>query len=116
VVLLDREYKLSPLGEEKIDDRPAIGLHVEHRGFRDLNLYFDKENYLLLKVETRIKDPLRGGEEVAAETLYSDYRDVDGIMTARKVTIKYDGKTYIESEITEAKYAEKLDDKVFEKP
>jgi len=115
-VLMDREYKLSPLGEEKIDDRPAIGVRVEHRGFRDIRLFFDKENSLLLKMETRIKDPLRGGEEVAAETLYSDYKDVDGVMTAHKVTIKYDGKTYIESEITEVKYSESLDDSVFAKP
>ena len=115
-VLNDREYKLSPLGEEKVDDRPVIGVRVEHKGFRDISLYFDKESYLLLKMETRIKDPLRGGEEIAAETLYNDYKDVDGVMTAHKVTIKYDGKVYIESEVTEVKYSEKLDDMLFEKP
>lgn len=115
-VLSDREYKLSPLGEEKIDDRQAVGVRVEHKGFRDIHLYFDKESNLLLKVETRIKDPLRGGEEVAAETVYSDYKNVDGVMTAHRMTIKYDGKTYIEGEITDVKYAEKLDDSVFDKP
>lgn len=115
-VLTDREYKLSPLGEEKIDDRQAIGVRVEHKGYRDIILFFDKENSLLLKMETHIKDPLRGGEEVAAETLYSDYKNVDGVMTAYKITIKYDGKTYIESDVTDVKYSEKLDDSVFEKP
>jgi outer membrane lipoprotein-sorting protein len=115
-VLTEREYKLSPLGEEKVDDRPAVGVHVEHKGFRDLNLYFDKESFLLLKMETRIKDPLRGGEEVAAETVYGGYKDVDGVMTAHRITIKYDGKAYIESEVTEVKYADKLEDIVFEKP
>jgi hypothetical protein len=115
-VLSDREYKLSPLGEEKIDDRQAVGVRVEHKGFRDIHLYFDKENNLLLKVETRIKDPLRGGEEVAAETVYSDYKNVDGVMTAHRMTIKYDGKTYIEGEITDVKYSEKLDESVFDKP
>lgn len=114
--LIDREYKLSPLGEEKIDDRPVIGVRVEHKGCRDISLFFDKENNLLLKMETRIKDMLRGGEEVPAETLYSEYKDVDGVMTAHKVTIKYDGKTYIESEVIDVKYAEKLDDSVFDKP
>ncbi len=115
-VLTDREYKLSPLGEEKVDDRPAIGIRVEHKGFRDISLFFDKENSLLLKMETRIKDALRGGEEVAAEWMYGDYRNVDGVMTAHKITIKYDSKTYIESEITDVRYAEKLEDSVFEKP
>ncbi|HEY7329431.1 MAG TPA: hypothetical protein VH592_17465 [Gemmataceae bacterium] len=115
-VLSDREYRLSPLGEEKIDDRQAVGVRVEHKGFRDIHLYFDKENNLLLKVETRIKDPLRGGEEVAAETVYSDYKNVDGVMTANRMTIKYDGKTYIEGEITDVKYSEKLEDNMFDKP
>jgi hypothetical protein len=115
-VLTDREYKLAPLGEEKIDDRPAIGVRVEHKGFRDISLFFDKESNLLLKMETRIKDPLRGGEEVAAETLYSDYKNVDGVMTAHKIIIKYDGKTYIEGEVTDVKYSEKLDDSIFDKP
>lgn len=115
-VLTDPEYRLSPLGEEKVDDRPAVGVRVEHKGFRDISLYFDKESYLLLKMETRIKDPLRGGEEIAAETYYGDYKNVDGVMTAHKITIKYDGKVYIDSELTEVKYSEKLDDSYFEKP
>jgi hypothetical protein len=67
-------------------------------------------------METRIKDPLRGGEEVAAEWLYGDYRNIDGVMTAHRITIKYDSKTYIESDITDVRYAEKLEDGVFEKP
>lgn len=115
-VLTDPEYKLSPLGEEKIDDHTVIGVRVEHAGFRDVNLYFDKESNLLIKMEARIKDALRGGEEIAAETLYNDYKSVDGVMTAHKLTVKYDGKVYIEDEVTEMKYAEKIDDSIFEKP
>lgn len=115
-VLTDKEYKLSPLGEENIDGRPAIGIRVEHKGFRDVSLFFDKENGLLLKMQTPIKDLLRGGEEIAAETLYGDYRNVDGVMTSHKFTIKYDGKVYNEGEITEVKYSESLDDNVFDKP
>ncbi|MHB1425232.1 MAG: hypothetical protein ACYC3I_18840 [Gemmataceae bacterium] len=115
-VLSDKEYKLSPLGEEKIDDRTVVGIRVEHKGYRDVNLFFDKESNLLLKMQTHLKDPMRGGEEVAAETLYNDYTDVDGIMTAHKFTIKYDGKVYNEGEIIEIKYSETLDDSVFERP
>ena len=114
-VLADKDCKLSPLGEETIDGHPAIGMRVERQGFRDVNLYFDKENDLLLKMQSRIRDPLRG-LEFTAETIYGDYRDVDGLMTAHKFTIKYDGKVYNEAEITEVKYAENLDDSVFERP
>jgi outer membrane lipoprotein-sorting protein len=115
-VLSDKDYKLSPLGEEKIDDRTVIGVRVEHQSFRDVNLYFDKENGLLLKMQTRIKDPLRGGEEFASDTLYSDYKEVDGIMTYHKFTIMYDGKVYNEGEVIEVKHSEKLDDSMFANP
>jgi hypothetical protein len=115
-VLTEKEYKLSPLAEETIDGHPAVGMRVEHKGFRDVNLFFDKESGLLLKMQTPIKDLLRGGEEIPAETIYSDYRNVDGIMTAHHFTIKYDGKVYNEGEITEIKYSDSLDDNVFDKP
>ena len=115
-VLSGEEYTLSPLGEENIDGRPAIGMRVERKGFREVSLYFDKENNLLLKIQTRVRDPLRGGLECTSETLYSDYRDVDGLMMAYKFTIKYDGKVYNEGELTDVQFAEKLDDSLFEKP
>jgi hypothetical protein len=115
-VLTDKDYKLSPLGEESIDDRPAIGVRVEHKGFRDVCLYFDKENGLLLKTQTHIKDPLRGGEEITSDTLYADYKDVEGVMTAHKITILFDGKVYTEGEVTEVKLADKLEDSMFDRP
>lgn len=115
-VLAEKEYKLSALEEEKIDDRPAIGVRVERKGFREVSLFFDKDNGLLLKLQTRMRDPLRGGEEFTAETLYGDYKNVDGLMTPHKFTIKYDGKVYNEGAITDVTFSEQIDDNIFEKP
>jgi outer membrane lipoprotein-sorting protein len=116
VCLSDKEYKLSPLGEGKVGDRPAIGIRVERKGYRDVNLFFDKEKGLLLKMETRGKDLMRGGEEYTATTLYGDYKKIEGMMVAHKITIKRDDKPFVEGEIVEMKFDEKLDDSVFEKP
>ncbi|HEY7315195.1 MAG TPA: hypothetical protein VH643_38035 [Gemmataceae bacterium] len=114
-VLTEKGYKLSSLGDVKVGDRPAVGIRVEHAGFRDVSLFFDKENNLLLKSETRGKDLMRG-EEYMGETLYGDYKKVEGMMAAQKITIKRDGKRFIEAENTEVKFSEKLDDSVFDKP
>jgi outer membrane lipoprotein-sorting protein len=114
--LTEKEYKLSALGEEKIDDRPVIGVRVERKGFREVSLFFDKDNGLLLKMQTRMRDPLRGGEEFTAETLYGDYKNVEGLMTPHKFTIKYDGKVYNEGAITDVTFSEQLEDNIFEKP
>lgn len=116
VCLKDKEFKLSPLGEVKVGDRPAIGVRVEHKGFRDVSLFFDKEKGLLLKSETRVKDLMRGGEEYTSTTLYDDYKKAEGMMVAHKITIKRDDKPFVDGELTEVKISEKIDDSVFEKP
>jgi outer membrane lipoprotein-sorting protein len=116
VKLRDKEYKLSPLGEAKVEGKDAVGIRVEHKDHRDVSLYFDKKDGLLLKTETRAKDPMAGDKEFTAETFYGDYKKVDGTPVAHKITVKRDGKPFVESEASDVKLAEKLDDSTFEKP
>jgi hypothetical protein len=116
VPLTEEGYKLSALGAIKVGDRDAVGVRVEHKGHRDISLFFDKENGLLLRVERRAKDVMGSGEEYTAEATYGDYKKVDGIQVPHKLLLKRDGKRFIEQETTEAKVAEKLDDSVFAKP
>jgi hypothetical protein len=116
VALTGQEYKLASLVEIKVGDRPAVGVEVQREGYRPVGLFFDKENGLLVKSETRGKDLMRGGEEYKAENVYSDFKKVDGMVIAHKIKIKRDGKDYVESETTEVKPSEKLDDSVFAKP
>jgi hypothetical protein len=108
--------KLSPLGEVKVGDRETIGVRVSQEGFRDVNLYIDKEDYHLLKSETKGKDPMMGDTEYNAETLYGDYKKVKGLLAPHKVTIKRDGKPFLEMELSDLELSEKLDDSVFAKP
>ncbi len=114
--LKDKAFTLALVGEEKVGDRPAVGVKASHKGRRDINLFFDKEKGLLLKTVTVAKGRDTGGKEVTQETLYSDYKEEDGIKRPRKVVINRDGKVYIESEMTELKPHEKLDDATFAKP
>lgn len=114
--LLDKEYKLSALADAKVGDRPAVGVRVERKGFRDVSLYFDKENGRLLKSERRAKNLMMGGEEFTEETLYQDYRKVDAVLIAHQIIVNHDGKKIVESKVKEIKLYEKLDDKDFAKP
>jgi hypothetical protein len=114
VVLKDPAYTLALAGEAKVDKRPAVGVKVSSKGHRDVTLYFDNETGLLVKAETRIKD--EQGQEATQETFFNDYKDIDGLKHAMKMTIKRDNMPYVEMETTEFKRAEKLDDKLFEKP
>src|SRR6185437_14909818 len=38
ICLKNRDYKLSSLGESKVGDRPDVGIRVERKGYREVNL------------------------------------------------------------------------------
>ena len=116
-VLTDKAYTLSTVGESKVGDKEAVGILVKCKGYRDVSLFFDKKTHLLLKSETRGKDPQGGGDtEFTQEAFYDDYKEVGDLQVAHKLTIKRDGKAFLESEATEFKPEEKLDDGLFAKP
>lgn len=115
VPLRDKAFTLAPLGERIVGDRPAVGVKVSHKERRDVNLYFDKETALLVLTESRVLDE-DSGQEVTEATYYSDYKDVQGMKTPMKLKTLRDGKPYIDAEVTEIKYHEKLDDAVFGRP
>ena len=109
----DKAYTISLVGEDKVGETPAQVVRVSHKDRRDVNLFFDKKTHLLLKTEARAKDDT--GQEVNEERFYSDYND-KGLKQPKKMTIKRDGKTYMEAEILELKVDQKFDDSSFEKP
>jgi hypothetical protein len=113
--LSGKGVKLSLLGEAKVGDKSAVGVHVSCDGYRDVNLFFDKDTALLIKSETRGKDPMTGGE-FADEKLYSDYKKIEGALVAHKVDEKRDGKPHAETELTEITAVEKFPDGTFAKP
>jgi hypothetical protein len=111
----DKSYKLTPLGEIKVNDRPAVGVKVSHEGHKDVSLYFDKEKGWLVKSEARTIEPM-SGQEIAEERIVSDYQEVDGVQVPKKAVINRDGKKFMDLEVTEVKLLEKLDDSEFAKP
>jgi hypothetical protein len=116
VPLKEKEFKLSLLGEIKVDDKPAVGVRVSSKGHRDVNLYFDKDRGLLVKSSMQVKSQENEGKEMSQEVFYTDYKELDGIKVPHKVVVKRDGKDYVVAETIEMKRSEKLDASVFAKP
>ena len=112
--LKDPAFKLSPIAESKVDDKPAVGVRVSHKGYNDVDLYFDDKSGLLVKTLHRTTRP--DGKEVLSEFCYSDYKDFDGVKVATKFVRKIDGKAMADVQVTEVKLLDKIDDKEFEKP
>ena len=111
----DKGYELSLLGESDVNKAKAIGVKVAMKGQSDVNLYFDVKTHYLVKLESRTIDPTTGNE-VTEERILQDYeKNADGIPTPKKITVLRDSKPYMEAEVIEMKYLEKLDEADFKK-
>lgn len=116
VPLLDEQCQLAPAGRTAVHGKPALGVRVSFPGCREVTLYFDEATALLVKKDNRIHDLARNGAEVMQETFYSDYMVVDGVQTARKQQIRWDGKPYLDLELNEIKGMPRLPDALFFRP
>ena len=110
-----KDYELAALGESKVNDRAVVGVKVSRKGKKDVNMYFDKETNLLSKVEHRVKDPM-SGQEVNEERFITEYQTLDGMKVAKKVSIHRDDKKFMDLEVLEVKFLDRVEDGAFEKP
>lgn len=112
----DKDFELSMIGEEKVEDKPAIGIRVVTKGKKDVNLYFDKKTNLLVKLEYRGVDPFTKSEINEERIIASYTKNKDDLPVPKKVIIKHDGKLFLEIETTDVQFLEKIDEGEFKKP
>jgi hypothetical protein len=111
--LKGKDFKLSHLGEVKVNDKPAAGVSVSHKDWKDISVFFDSESGLPIKCEIRMTDPR--GKDITVEFFYSEFKEMDGIKHPTKLLIKFDDKEAT-MEVSEIKAMDKIDDSEFAKP
>jgi hypothetical protein len=115
-LLKEKGFELSLIGVEKIEDKPAIGIRVTAKDQKDINLYFDKKTNMMVKMEFRSTDPFTQ-KECNEERIILEYgKDKEGLATPKKVLIKHDNEKFLELEVSEIEFLEKLDESEFKKP
>lgn len=118
---------LSPLTTEKgftlatakgkdVDGKPAVAVTVAHDKRPTITLYFDKATGLLVKTEYMAKDEFQKWKPVLDETFLGDYKEVGGMKVFTKLKVVRDGKTMIETTLSDQKWGAKIDPKAFDKP
>jgi outer membrane lipoprotein-sorting protein len=113
-LLKEKEFELTTLKETKVDERPAAGVKVASKGQKDIDLYFDKESGLLVKLEYLTKN--NQGREVTQEDSFSNYAEFGGVKLPKKSVSFQDGKKLVEVEITDAKFPDSIPASEFGKP
>lgn len=115
VDLNGKGFKLESVAEEKIGDKPAVGIKVTGPEGKDFTLYFDKESGLPVKLVAQVAG-FGNGEDFTQETTFSDYKDFAGIKKATKTSSTRNGEKFVDVEITEFKLLDKVPDGTFDEP
>jgi hypothetical protein len=111
--LKEKAFQTKPAGEVKVDDKPAIGLNVTGPDGKDFNLFFDKKSSLPVKLEVRMGS---GGKEFRQETIFSDFKDFNGIKRATRLERRREGKKILEQEILEFRVLDNVAPETFAEP
>jgi hypothetical protein len=113
--LKDKALKLSPLGEVKVNDRPAIGLKIERKDRPQVDVFFDKETHLPVKCQLRVKEP-NNEQEVTHSWFFSGHKEIAGVQHPMKITLHQDDTKLIEIELNDVKAEDKVVENAFAKP
>lgn len=114
-LLKDKQFTVEPLKEEKINDKPAVGIRAKAKGQRDVDIYFDKETGLVVKV-SRLSYDSDAEKDAQYEAIVTEYKDFGSVKHASKVLVNKDGKKFMNLEITDVKVVDKVDAKEFARP
>lgn len=114
--LTDENYTLSSIDGIDVSGRQTVGILASCGDDRDVKLYFDKQTFLIAKIETMVISPQHGPDPVLSETFYTDHKSFAGVMMPSKVKQIYDKKLFVEAETVDYKMAATLDPQQFEPP
>lgn len=98
-------------GTEKIDGKDCLVLEQTYSDGHTATIYIDSKTYLTYKSKTTTVNQM--GVEVEAESIMSDYRKVEGIMTAHSLITYQDGEEFMNMTMTEVKFNTGLEDSLF---
>lgn len=114
-LLNTKRFSLSKAPAKKINGTESLGVRVSCKRYHDILLYFDKNTWHLVKMESLWgeKYPHRESQEV----YYEDYKKIKGgVMHFTKMTFLKDGKRNLEWELMDIEPLTEVKDSEFAKP
>jgi len=101
----------SDKGTEKIDGKDYLVLEQTYSDGHLATIYIDPKTHLAYKSKTTTVNQM--GIEVEAESIMSDYKNVEGMMIAHSLITYQDGEEFMTMTVTEVKFNAGLKDSLF---
>jgi len=109
----EKGYQTELVGTEEMEGTEVFKIKQTDEEGNEYYSYIDAENYVLLKEVTKIKVD---GSEMEVETLYSNYKEQDGMIIAYNMETRQNGQTVRQANMEEFIFDEEIDDSIFVKP
>ena len=98
-------------GKEKIGEKEYLVLEQTYSDGYKATIYLDPDTYLVYKTKGLTLNQM--SVEVEAESILSDYKEVEGMMIPHTITTYQDGEEYITITLTEISFNTGLEDSFF---
>ena len=92
------------------------GIKAIHPDGRDINLYFDMEDHLIVKIETTVVTPEFGSSPVSSEIYFKAHKPFSGVLLPSEYELFYNKKLYTKAEIVDYKIFATLNPEYFKFP
>jgi hypothetical protein len=109
----EKGYTVEFTGKENIDDIETYVLKLTRPGGDIITFYIDAENYVLLKMKSKLK---MQGVETEVELLFSNYKFVNNILSAFSLETKMNEQTAMQMTFDEIVYDTDMPDSIFQMP
>jgi outer membrane lipoprotein-sorting protein len=109
----EKGYTVEFIGKETVDDIETYVLKLTRPNGDVVTSYIDAENYVLLKVKSKMK---LQGVDTETETIFSNYKYVNEILNPFSIETKMNGQTAMQMTFDEISYDVDMPDSMFEIP
>ena len=106
-------HKVEFMGKEDLEGTEVYKLKVTMKNSRIVYLYLDTESCIELKQSTTVKYQ---GNEYLVETIFGDYKEVDGVMIPHFIETKLNGQPQAQITIEKVEFNIEIDDSFFKMP
>ncbi|MCP2604678.1 hypothetical protein NLC29_00785 [Candidatus Aminicenantes bacterium AH-873-B07] len=106
-------HKIEYLGKEDLEGTEVYKLKVTLKTGKIIYIYLDTEYCIELKQSSTIDYQ---GTEYLVETIFGDYKEVDGIMIPHSIESRINGQTQAQITIEKVEFNIEIEDSIFKMP
>ncbi len=110
------QYQLKAIPGIQVEKRPTVGLLATHQEGDEIKLYFDRETFLLTKMESMLQSTTEPQATVREEVFLSDHQSMGGVQVASREKRFHDGSLIMEAVRVATKTGATLDPEFFKTP